>query len=80
MSLTNGIYPDITRTAYLYDRQQADPVDECEACGAEMFRGDHLYLWEGQRICGECLEEKINCMTIKEKADLIGAECIEAGE
>jgi hypothetical protein len=65
---------------YPRDKQQDKPLAYCSRCGAEQYREDYMYIWEGQKICGECLAGKFNCLTVKEKADLLGADCIRAGE
>ena len=69
----------IFRQTQLLDLQQEPPLAYCDQCESEQYKGDTLYAWEGIKICGECVEEKFDCMTTKEKADLLGAECVEVG-
>lgn len=44
----------------LRDTQTENPEALCEDCQGEVYSGEHLYLWEGKRICSDCLSSKIN--------------------
>lgn len=69
-----------TVSPILPDKQQATPFAHCDRCQGEMYKGDTLYIWDGTKICGECMEEKFNCMTTAEKAALLGSEMVQVGE
>ena len=70
----------IYRSQNLRDAQQDPVVAMCAICEGEQYQEDVMYLWDGKKICGQCMQEKFDCLTIKEKADLLGAECVKAGE
>ena len=70
----------ITYSPILRDVQQDKPVSVCSQCQGEQYREDYMYLWDGKKICVQCMEEKFDCLTIKEKADLLGAEPVRAAE
>ena len=69
-----------TVSPILPDKQQTPPLARCDRCQGEMYQGDTLYTWDGTKICGECMEEKFNCMTTAEKAALLGSEMVQVGE
>ena len=46
---------------------------ECADCRDEIYEGEKAYEWEGTLICANCLEARLDDMTIDEKAELIGA-------
>jgi len=70
MTISSPILPD----------RQCDPVvAHCDRCGAEQYREDTLYTWEGTRICGECIKARVDAMTIQEIAALFGSEPVRAG-
>jgi len=62
------------------DNQQAPVVAYCALCKGEQYRGDPMYEWEGQRICEACMERKFDVLTTAEKADLLGAAQVRAGD
>lgn len=39
------------------DYQQDEPEYRCTECGAEIYRGSAHFLWFGEIICQECMEE-----------------------
>lgn len=70
----------IISSPILRDKQCDPVVAHCDICGAEQYREDYMYIFEWHRICGECMAEKFDCLTTREKADLLGANCVKAGE
>ena len=73
-------HPDIAaaeRTGYP-DRYHSKHSVVCSDCGftAPEDGDDSFYRWEGDVICGECLEAKIDDMSLVEKAALLGADRI----
>jgi formylmethanofuran dehydrogenase subunit E len=65
---------------FMRDKQMDKPLAYCSRCGGEQYREDYMYIFEGHRICGECMGEKFDCLTVREKADLLGAASLKAGE
>ena len=73
-------HPDITaacRTGYP-NRTYIKHSVTCSNCGftAPEDGCDEFYRWEGEIICGECMEEKFDEMSLMEKAALLGADRI----
>ena len=36
------------------DRQQDNPVSECEKCRQEVYHGEARFQWEGRWLCPDC--------------------------
>jgi len=70
----------LTYSLIFRDVQQDKPVAVCSQCQGEQYREDYMYLWDGKKICVQCMQDMFDCLTIKEKAELLGAECVKAGE
>ena len=60
------------------DIQCDAPVAHCDRCEGEVYRTDIMYTWEGAHICSECMEGRLNAMTTREKAELLGAYPVQA--
>lgn len=56
-----------------------DPETTCPSCGVDMYNGETMYELDGDWMCEECLEERINKITPKEWASITG-ESIEYAE
>lgn len=50
----------------------------CENCGVEVCDGDSLMMfsWENDTICEDCLQDRVDEMSLTEKAALLGSERI----
>ena len=47
-------------------------------CGHEVYEGESLFEWEdGMTLCPECMEDKLEELTLEEKAKLMGCGCVE---
>lgn len=46
------------------------------SCSHEVYEGEALFLWDGEEICADCLEEKIDALSYEEIAYLLGCEKI----
>ena len=47
-------------------------------CGHEVYEGESLFEWEdGMTLCPECMEDKLEALTLAEKAKLMGCGCTE---
>lgn len=46
--------------APLADRQEENPVCLCGRCAGEMYAGEVLFGWEGQRLCADCFQSAVN--------------------
>ena len=66
----------------LCDVQQDPAVAYCAECGGEIYSKDTtMFLWEGKKICEDCLNDKWDGIkTASERAEYLGAEQVEAGE
>lgn len=62
------------------DAQQRPPLARCGKCEGEQWAGDMLYEWRGRLLCGDCIDEHINGLTITEKAELLDATAHVLGE
>jgi len=70
---------------FLRDRQQDKPTAYCYECERPQYSEDTLYLLNGERLCGECIERKyradyVDILTTYEKAAIMGADCEMAVE
>jgi len=70
----------ITYSPILRDVQQDPVVAKCATCDSEQYSEDYMYLWDGKKICVQCMQDMFDCLTIKEKAELLGAEPVRAAE
>lgn len=43
----------------LRDVQQDPPRGHCEKCRGEIYEGETVYVWDGKRICPDCLENEV---------------------
>ena len=41
-------------------------------CQHEVYEDEELFDWEGKWICGDCLKEKVQELSISELADVFG--------
>lgn len=42
------------------DRQQDNPVSECEKCRQEVYHGEARFQWEGRWLCPDCFRAAVN--------------------
>lgn len=82
-------HPAITRcceTGYAESEELTFETDCHDFVGAgtdtELQNGDWggVYEWDNQYICPDCMMEKLDEMTLKEKAELLGARFIPINE
>lgn len=66
-------------SSYDYPEQrleQKEPYCYEASCKHEVYEGEAVYLWDGEEICADCLEEKIDALSYEEIAYLLGCEKI----
>lgn len=49
-----------------------DPAQECASCRMNLYEGDKVFDWDGDEVCGECLVENINKLSLQERAEMTG--------
>jgi hypothetical protein len=50
------------------------PEPECVTadCGHEVYDGEDIYSFERETLCPDCMEERFNELSTREKAELLG--------
>ena len=52
----------------------------CDGCLGEFYGDEELYRFDGRILCGDCLREEIEDLSIRELAELIDADRFTAEE
>lgn len=71
--------------AYLPERRLEPPRPPepdciCSACLGELYGDEEVYRFDGRILCGDCLREEIEDLSIRELAELIDADRFTAEE
>lgn len=59
------------------DPQGSTPIFLCSRCMGEMYSGEHLFTWEGSRVCTDCFKAEVTAWmneTPAETAFALGVE------
>ena len=46
----------------------------CDGCEEPVYEGDRIYYSNGRKLCGDCLRDELDEMSIRELAELLGIE------
>ncbi len=57
-----------------------EPDCICSACLGELYGDEEVYRFDGRILCGDCLEDEIRKLSIRELAELIDADRFTAEE
>ena len=71
--------------AYLPERRLEPPIPPepdciCSACLGELYGDEEVYRFDGRILCGDCLREEIEDLSIRELAEIIDADRFTAEE
>ena len=55
------------------DRQQERPAGRCGRCGGEVYRGERVYRWRGEKLCLECFQDAV-CSLVQGDPTLAAAQ------
>ena len=57
-----------------------EPDCICSACLGELYGDEEVYRFDGRILCGDCLEDEIRTLSIRELSELIDADRFTAEE
>ena len=57
-----------------------EPDCICSACLGELYGDEEVYRFDGRILCGDCLEDEIRKLSIRELAEIIDADRFTAEE
>ena len=57
-----------------------EPDCICSACLGELYGDEEVYRFDGRILCGECLEDEIRKLSIRELAEIVDADRFTAEE
>ena len=57
-----------------------DPDCICSACLGELYGDEEVYRFDGRILCGDCLREEIEDLSIRELAEIVDADRFTAEE
>ena len=71
--------------AYLPEQRLEPPMPLepdciCAACLGELYGAEEVFRFDGRILCGDCLREEIEDLSIRELAELIDADRFTAEE
>ena len=71
--------------AYLPERRLEPPRPPepdciCDACLGEFYGDEEVYRFDGRILCGDCLREEIEDLSIRELAEIVDADRFTAEE
>ena len=57
-----------------------EPDCICSACLGELYGDEEVYRFDGRILCGDCLREEIEELSIRELAEIVDADRFTAEE
>ena len=57
-----------------------EPDCICAACLGELYGDEEVYRFDGRILCGDCLREEIEDLSIRELAEIVDADRFTAEE
>ena len=57
-----------------------EPDCICSACLGELYGDEEVYRFDGRILCGDCLREEIEDLSIRELAEIVDADRFTAEE
>ena len=57
-----------------------EPDCICAACLGELYGDEEVYRFDGRILCGDCLREEIEELSIRELAEIVDADRFTAEE